>query len=98
MNTINEGGLIPKKIKYALSLCDYTQRDIARECNVKSTTVGAVIHGRSRSRKVENRIAAVTRLPLSELWPQWHGSQASARRRRPVSSAVAAKALCAVLG
>lgn len=72
-------------IKYALALRSYTQRDVARECDVEPSTVSMVINGRGRSRRVENRIAAITGVPLSELWPQWHGPAARRPRRAPMS-------------
>lgn len=88
----------PAKIKYELALHDYTQADVARECGIAPTTVGAVVHGRSRSRKVELRIAAITQKPLAELWPQWHGPDAHRRRRKPTTTSRAAETLRAVLG
>lgn len=86
----------PAKIKYALALRGYQQTDIARECDVEPNTVSAVIHGRSRSKRIEMKIAAITGLPLAELWPQWHGPQSERRRRRAVSPAQVAEALRAL--
>lgn len=85
------------RLKYELAIRDYRQSDVARECSVEPTTVGAVIHGRSRSRKIETRIAAITRLPLAELWPQWYGEYAS-RRRRARAPAKSAESRHAVAG
>lgn len=82
----------PAKIKYALALRGYQQTDVAKECGVEPNTVSAVIHGRSRSKRIEMRISAITGLQLVELWPQWHGAR-SERRRRPVSAAQVAEAL-----
>ncbi|MGB3749431.1 MAG: hypothetical protein WA961_14625 [Rhodanobacter sp.] len=70
------------RLKYALAVRNLTQAALALQINVKPTTVGAVIHGRSRSKKVETRIAAATRMPLAELWPQWHGPNAKPSRRK----------------
>lgn len=81
------------KIKYELALRDYTQADVASELKVKPTSVGAVIQGRSRSKKIELRIAAITRMSLAELWPQWHGDQVKSRRRRRNSNTQATEAL-----
>ena len=77
--------MTPELIKYAIALRGYTQLDIARECDVKASTVSMVVNGRSRSRKVEMRIAAVTGQPAATLWPEWHGPKAK-RSRRPVAS------------
>lgn len=60
---------------------DLTQAQIAAQSGVEPNTVSAVIHGRSRSARIERRIAAATGLPLAVLWPQWHGDAASTRRR-----------------
>lgn len=84
------------KIKIALIASGYTQRDIADQCDVQPTTVGAVIHGRSRSRKIENRIASLTGLPLAELWPAWHGKDAQRRRRPRMSPHQLSAALAAL--
>lgn len=86
----------PAHIKAALEIQDYSQTQVARDCGVERTTVGAVIHGRSRSRRIEMRIAAITQLPLAELWPQWYGAKAKARRR--AASSFTADALRAVMG
>jgi len=63
----------PAQIKAALSIAGFKQTEAAQRCGVAPTTVGAVIHGRSRSKAVEEWIAQATRLPLAELWPQWYG-------------------------
>lgn len=82
----------PAQIKAAIAMRGYTQARIADECGVEANTVSAVIHSRSRSKQIENRIALVTGLPLDRLWPKWHGDEASPRRR-PMSAAAVAEAL-----
>lgn len=72
----------PTRVRMALMAAGCTQADIARSCGVASNTVSAVVHGRGRSAKVENRIASVTGLLVSELWPQWYGPEAQRRRAR----------------
>lgn len=84
------------RIKFALSLRNHTQVDIASQCDVKATTVGAVIHGRSRSKRIELHIASITGLTLAELWPQWYGPQAQRRRKPALSSVQVAEALRAM--
>lgn len=86
------------RIKYALELRQYTQSDVARECKVSRGMVFQVIQGIGRSKKVENRIAAITQIALEELWPQWHGPQAGRRRRSSINTSRAADTLRAVLG
>lgn len=86
----------PAHIKAALELRTTTQAAIASQCGVTPTAVNDVVHGRKRSRQIELRIAAVTQLPLAELWPQWHGPKANKRRR--VASSFTADALRAALG
>lgn len=74
------------RIKYALACSDYTQADLALELDRSRSAVSMVINGRGRSKRIELRIAAITRRPLAELWPQWHGPNAKARRRRATST------------
>lgn len=88
----------PAMIQAALKMRGITQTQIAQECGrVSDTAVHQVIQGRSRSRRIELRIAAATRLPLADLWPQWYGAQAK-RRRNPVSAAQLADALRSAVG
>lgn len=63
----------PAQIKAAIEVAGYKQVDLAGEMGLAANTVSAVIKGRSRSRQVEERIAAITGYTLEELWPQWHG-------------------------
>lgn len=78
----------PAQIKAAIAMRDYTQSKIAAETKVEPNSVSAVIHGRSRSARIERRIALVTGLPLHVLWPQWYGD--SPRRSLPSPAAVLA--------
>lgn len=71
----------PAQIHAALKMRELSQAEVARMCDVTRATVHQVIHGRSRSARIERRIAAATGLPLAVLWPQWHGDAASTRRR-----------------
>lgn len=66
----------PAEIKAALAIAGYKQTAAAKECGVAPTTVGAVIHGRSRSKAVEEWIAHATGHTLVDLWPQWYGEPA----------------------
>ncbi|KAB2899857.1 MAG: helix-turn-helix transcriptional regulator [Dokdonella sp.] len=87
------------RVRMALMAAQYTQSDIARECGVAPNTVSAVVHGRSRSRQIETRIALVTGIDPAELWPQWYGPEAKAKRRRNrMSHAQIAEALRAFVG
>lgn len=88
--------MTPAKIKFALALRNYTQRDIARDCSVEASTVSMVVNGRGRSKKVEMRIAATTGMTLAELWPQWHGPHAQRRRHQAMSPLKVAEALRAL--
>lgn len=70
----------PALIQAALKMQGVTQADIAAQCGrVSATAVYQVIQGNSRSKRIEMRIAAVTKLPLAELWPDWHGPKAKGR-------------------
>lgn len=90
----------PALIKAALELASppMRQADVARQCGVTATVVHDVIHGNRRSKKVELRIAASTRLPLAELWPEWHGPGANRRRKKPINTQAVAEALRALAG
>ncbi|MBN8715202.1 MAG: hypothetical protein J0H50_14780 [Xanthomonadales bacterium] len=106
MNTNAPAELAAKEralvIKYGLALNGYTQADIAREFkkgrgnSISRSTVNMVINGRGRSRKIENRIAAILQMPLEELWPQWHVREPT--RRRHASPAQITEALRALAG
>jgi len=63
----------PAQIKAALVMGGYKQIDLANELGLSPNTVSAVVKGRSRSKQVEERIAAITGHSLAELWPQWYG-------------------------
>jgi len=63
----------PAQIKALLTIAGHKQKDVADELGVTPTSVNAVISGRSRSKQVEEWIAAATGRPLLELWPQWYG-------------------------
>lgn len=83
----------PAMIQAALKMRGVTQSQIAVECGrISNTSVYQVIHGRSRSKRIEHRIAGVTGLPLADLWPQWYGPDAK-RRRRTMSTVRVAEAI-----
>lgn len=62
----------PGEIKSALAMARTTQRQLAREVDVKETVVSAVVNGKARSARIEQRISEITDIPLYRLWPQWH--------------------------
>lgn len=65
----------PALINAALKMQGITQAEIARQFGkLSSAAVYQVINGRSRSKRIENRISVLTRIPLAELWPQWYGA------------------------
>lgn len=69
----------PHDIEALLKKAGYKQTNIAQELNVPRSTIYAVLHGRGRSRQVEDRIAAITGLAPEVLWPQWYGPDVPAR-------------------
>lgn len=73
VNTFRGALMHPAQIKAALTIAGYKQTEAAEQCGVAPTTIGAVISGRSRSKQVEEWIAATTGLALIDLWPQWYG-------------------------
>lgn len=89
----------PALIKAVLKMRGVTQVDIARQCGNKSAAVVyQVIEGISRSKRIENRIAAATQLPLTDLWPQWYGPDARPRGRRTHSAKQITDALRTAVG
>lgn len=84
----------PALINAALKMQGITHADIARQCGrISSTAVYQVIHGKGRSKRIENRIAALTRIPLEELWPAWYGNGKNDHRMRPEQVATALRAV-----
>lgn len=90
----------PALIQAALKMNGATQADVAAQCGrISTTAVYQVIHGRSRSRRIEARIASITGLLVSDLWPQWYGPEAQRRRaRNRPSPTQVAEALRAFVG
>lgn len=84
------------QIKIILISKGYTQRDIADQCDVAPSAVSMVVNSRGRSRKIENRIASLTGVPLAELWPAWHGKDAQRRHRPRMSPHQLSAALAAL--
>lgn len=62
------------EIKAALAKAGTSQRQIAADVGVKESVVSAVLNGRARSQRVEERISSETDIPLYRLWPQWHAA------------------------
>jgi len=80
-------------VKIALMLAGVSQADIATQLRVYPSAVSAVVAGRGRSKKIENRIASATGVPRERLWPQWYGPEAQRRRRRSMTPAALTAAL-----
>lgn len=93
----------PAEIKAALEMRGVSQLDIAKQLrgakrrHISATAVSLVIHGRSRSQRIENRIAAVIAKPPHEIWPQWHGPNAK-QRKRPMRVADARRQMASGAG
>lgn len=62
------------EIQAALKMRGASQADVARACGVTPATVNGVVQGKTRSRQVEECIAAMTGLTVYQLWPQWYGA------------------------
>ncbi len=74
----------PADIRATLEKQGFTQAEISASLRppVHRTLVNKVIRGRKRSRRVEERIAEVTGIPLWTLWPQWHARPRYVHPRR----------------
>lgn len=91
----------PAMIKAHLEMTGLFQADIARAVDVTPGLVGNVIHGVTRSRKVEDAIAAVLDKSLHELWPAWYGKDGlpvAKRRARAINTSQALQRLAATAG
>lgn len=66
-------------IEAALKKAGRTQTSLAKELGVPRSTIYAVLHGKGRSRQVEDRIAELIGLRPSELWPQWYADTGGVR-------------------
>lgn len=67
----------PEDIKAAIRKKGSSQAAIARELGITPTTVNLVIYGRSTSRRVAKKIAAVSGLQTNQLWPGKYGRRAA---------------------
>lgn len=59
----------PEQIKAELRMRGVTPAALADEMGLKPSTLSQVIHGRSTSKTVAARIAAVIGKPVHEIWP-----------------------------
>ena len=59
----------PALIKAHLEIQNIQQKRIAEALGVTRTAVHSVIHGNSKSRRIEEKISEATGLSLRELWP-----------------------------
>jgi len=59
----------PADIKASLKKVGYSMVKVAEELKISDTAVYLVIHGRSRSARIEKKISRITNIPLYELWP-----------------------------
>ena len=59
----------PEQIKAAIRMKGTTPARLADEMGLCSSTMSMVISGRGKSARVMNRIAEVTGLPVSTMWP-----------------------------
>lgn len=72
----------PADIKARLERAGYHQSDVARLCGVSPATIGEVIHGRTRSREIERRLAILLGREPKEIWPTWYCEDGKPLRRR----------------
>lgn len=63
----------PAMIQARLKMFGTSQRDIARKIgDVSDSAINLVIHGRGRSRRIEQAIATAILKPLHQVFPQWY--------------------------
>ncbi len=61
-------------IKAQLQLKGWTFTALASTLNVSPSAIARVVHGESRSEKIETRIALLLMQERKALWPKWHGA------------------------
>lgn len=59
----------PTDLRVALLRAGVRQMDIARACGSAPANVYAVVHGKTRSLRIERAIASALGLSLVEVWP-----------------------------
>ena len=59
----------PEQIKAAIRMKGTTPARLAEEMGLASSTLSMVINGRGTSARVQKRIAEVTGLAISTMWP-----------------------------
>lgn len=69
-------GNSPDLLKYYLAQRYASPANLAREANVSRAAVSAVIHGRTRSERIERLIAKSCGKTLHELFPAWYPEEA----------------------
>lgn len=74
----------PSEIKSALAKAGMTQRQVAVDADVKETVVSAVLNGKARSKRVEERIGKITNIPMYRLWPQWYDAPPGVEGALPI--------------
>ena len=78
----------PEQIVHALQSKEITQTEIVKSAGLEQSSraqVSAVIHRKSRSRRIEQAIASATGFPLHKLWPEWY--EADGKRKRRIRAA-----------
>lgn len=59
----------PEQIKADIRMAGTTPAVIAAELEVTRATVSQVIHGRSTSARIQERISSIIGKPVSMIWP-----------------------------
>ena len=89
----------PATIKAVLEMKHLKQVDVARRGNVSTSVVHDVIHGRSKSKRIEKLISSLTHIPLHDLWPRRYPqppSQAAARNQSESTSGFPIMTICPI--
>lgn len=75
----------PLIVRYLIKAKGMSMTDIARSVKNRSTkkplslaSITQVIDGKSRSRRIEEAVAAALELPMHEVFPRWYAADGSA--------------------
>lgn len=62
----------PEYLKELLALCKTSPANLSREANVSRPMISSVLHGRTRSTRIEQLVAERTGHTLHALFPAWY--------------------------
>lgn len=62
----------------AVQNAGWSNQQLARDLACSRSAISRVLHGHSRSRRIEARIAELTGISLCQMWPEWYSRERDA--------------------